>query len=144
MTRSRFSADARSSRVHTGLAFIAGWKQYADDAAWRPQSPRRHTKTGDDERGDDMKPVRTVAAHPGAGCGRACQVKEDAGIGPLLEARKAGHEDGDRSKYFPKAQDREKVHGVAKAGHHAMGVARILCDLRGAAASDRKRHEYGH
>src|SRR5207302_4620299 len=41
-----------------------------------------------------------------------------------------------------KPQDGE-VDGVAKDGHDAMAVAEILCDLRAAAASDKKRYKDG-
>ena len=44
---------------------------------------------------------------------------------------------------FQNPRMRKEVHWVAKDGHDAMRVGRILPDLRDAAASDRKRYEYG-
>ena len=90
-----------------------------------------------------MKGVSAVTADRSAGCGRACQVKEDAGIRPFLEPRKTRHEYGNGPKHLPKSQDGKEVQWVAKDGHDAMGVAPKLRHLRDAAASDKKRYEYG-
>ena len=90
-----------------------------------------------------MEGINAVTADCSAGCGRACQVKEDAGIGPLLEPRKTRREYGDGSKHLPKSQDGKEVHRVAKDGHNTMGVAQKLNHLRDAPASDKKCYEYG-
>ena len=90
-----------------------------------------------------MKAVSAVTANRSAGRGRACQVKEDAGIRPFLQPRKARHEDGNGPEHFPKSQDAEEVHWVAKQGNYAMGFAQKLSDLRSPTASDKKRYEYG-
>src|SRR5258708_7032688 len=79
-------SGARRSRVYTGLPCLR-WKEDADDTAFRPKRPRCHSKTGKDQRDDDVKGVSTVAADCGGGRGRACQVKEDASIRPFLEPR---------------------------------------------------------
>jgi hypothetical protein len=46
----------------------------------RPRRPRCHSKTGNDERGYDVKAVGAVAANERAGSDGACRVKEDAGM----------------------------------------------------------------
>src|SRR6202035_4051891 len=115
----------------------------ADDTALRSQRPRCHSKTSNNERGDDVKGVNAVNTDCSDGCGCACQVEEDAGIRPFLEPRKTRHEYGNGSKHLPKSQDGKEVHWVAKDGHDAMGVGEILCDLRDSAASDKKRYECG-
>src|SRR5260370_25912211 len=118
-------------------------KEDADGTAFWPQRPRCHSKTSKDERGEDVKGVSAVATDRCAGCGRACQVEEYAGIRPFLEPWKARHEYGNGSKRLPKSQDGKEVHWVAKDGHDAMGVAEILCDLRDPAASVKKIYKNG-
>ena len=90
-----------------------------------------------------MKGVNAVTADRSAGCGRACQVEEDAGICPFLEPRKTRHEYGNGPKHFPKSQDGKELHWVAKDGHYAMDVALKLCHLRDTAASNSTGYEYG-
>ena len=67
---------------------VCRWNEGADDTAFRSQRPRCHSKTSKEERGEDVKGVSAVTADRSAGCGRACQVEEDAGIRPFLEPRK--------------------------------------------------------
>ena len=91
-----------------------------------------------------MKGVSAVDPDRGDGGDRACQIEEDAGIGPFLEPRKTRREYGDGSKYLPKTQDGEEVHRVAENGHDAVGIGVILPHLRNTAASDKERYEDSH
>src|ERR1700691_4809562 len=111
---SYFSFHSGRFSVSYFLSRACRWKEDADGAAWGSQRPRRHGKTTNDERGDDVKGVCAVTAGRGAGEDCACQVEKDAGIGPFLEPRKARHEDGNGPKHLPDAQDGEEVHWVAK------------------------------
>src|SRR5580658_97889 len=91
-----------------------------------------------------MEAVSAVATDCGAGCGCACEVKEDAGIRPFFEPWKTRHEYGNGSRNFPETQNGEEVHGVIEERHDAMRVDPILPNLRGAAAADKKRDKAGH
>jgi hypothetical protein len=117
-------------------------KEDADGTAFRSQGPRCHGKASKDEWGDNVKGINAVTADCNAGCGGACQVEKNAGIRPLLEPRKTWREYGNGPQHFPKSQDGEKVHWLAKDGHYAMNVAAKSCHLRDPAASDKKRYQH--
>src|ERR1017187_2170453 len=119
-------------------------KQHADFTAFRPQRPRCHQESINDQRGDHMKVVSAVTAHRSAGCDRTCQVKEDARIDPLFEQRITWRQDRNGPKHLPESQDGEEIHWVAKLGHHAMGVNPKLPKLRESAASDKECDEDCH
>src|ERR1700691_2221997 len=102
--------------------FVCCRKETADGPAWRSQRPRCHSKTSDQERGDDVKAGGGVTADCRARHGRARQVEEAPGIRPFLEPRKSRHEYGNASQHFPRSDDRKKVHWIAKLRHYAMRV----------------------
>src|SRR3954471_7774083 len=93
---------------------VFGRIDYTEGAAWRTHCPRGEHESGDDERSDDVKAVRTIAAAHAVGGSCAGEVEEDAGVGPFFEAGEAGYENGERSEEFPEAEDGKEVHGVAK------------------------------
>ena len=77
-------------------------------------------RTSDDERGKDVKSVSAVSADCSGGCGRACQVEEDACVCPFLEPRKTGHKYRNGPKRLPNPQDGDEVHRIVKDGHDAV------------------------
>jgi hypothetical protein len=83
-----------------------------------------------------VKGVRSITADRSAGCGRVCQVEEDACIRPSLEPRKTRPSMAIGPSTFQNLRDGEEVHWVAKDGHYAMRVAPKLCQLRNTPASD--------
>ncbi len=77
-------------------------KEVADGTALRSQRPRCLSKNSKKERGENVKGVRSITADRSAGCGRVCQVEEDACIRPSLEPPKTRHQYGNGSKHFSK------------------------------------------
>src|SRR3954452_10730836 len=88
-----------------------------------PESPRRQDEREEYERRQD---IGDSVPDEGTSRRSACEIEEEASVGPLFKARHTRHNDGNRAQQLPNAHDRREVHGVAEVrqrGHH-LRVAR--------------------
>src|SRR6266481_3078766 len=101
-------------------------------ARWRAKNPGRG---GDEEENERSRDSSGGIAGEGVGRGGASQVEEDAGIGPLFQAREPRSQQRRNAEDLPGAQDGEHVARVAERDR-GCERSRVRGQLRGAGGQE--------
>src|SRR6266446_4053734 len=101
-------------------------------ARWRTKNPGRG---GDEEENERSRDSSGGIAGEGVGRGGTSQVEEDAGIGPLFQAREPRSQQRRNAEDLPGAQDGEHVGWVAER-ERGCERSRVRVQLRGAGGQE--------